>query len=104
MLMKRKEFVDALQEKTELVTGHRWNKEDCDALITIFTETVMDCLCEGKSPNIMGFGHFEVIDRLPHKTRHPVTKELIENPPTKTPVFRVGEEMRRRVKGVKKDG
>lgn len=96
-LMTRKEFIDALQSNTEEVTGVRWCKEDCDALIDIFTMTVERCLVEGKSPNIVGFGRFEVREYRATRRLHPTTGEFVELPARKSPTFRAGAVLKRRV-------
>ena len=98
MVLNRKEFIAALQSNTEEITGVRWCKEDCDALIDIFTTTVTRCLVKGEYPNIMGFGKFEVKDCCESSRPHPVTGEIMVHPAHKAPVFRPGETLKRAIK------
>lgn len=98
MVLTRKEFIDALQSNTEEITGVRWCKEDCDALIEIFTTTVTRCLAKGEYPSIIGFGRFEVKNCCESSRPHPVTGEMIVRPAYKAPVFRPGATLKRAVK------
>lgn len=102
-LMTRKEFIDALQSNTEEITGVRWCKEDCNALIDIFTVTVERCLVEGKSPNIVGFGRFEVKERQATRRLHPITGEFVELPAHRSPVFKPGAILKKSVNKESKD-
>ena len=100
MRMTRREFVDELQKRTEEVTGYRWSKADCDNMITIFSQTVMESLAENRTVQIKGFGEFTYRLRPAINCKHPATKEDIHIPACPLPFFKASEQFKRMVKEV----
>ena len=74
--------------KTELITAMAetsgLSKKDCDAALAAFIATIETAL---KS----GFGSFEVKERAARTGRNPRTKEIVEIPASKAPVFKAGQ-------------
>ena len=101
MKMTRKELIYALQEHSEKITGYRWCKSDCDYMIDIFTQTVTDCMAEGKEPTINGFGYFTFRAQPERVYKHPVTKVDCIVPAHTTPYFQAGSYLKKAVEGVK---
>lgn len=98
MEMLRDELIEALQDTSEEVAGYRWNKEDCNDLLNIFTTTITKCLIAGREPIIYGFGKFKVATRAKHRIANPNTGEHMMTRELKVPMFQAGETLKREIK------
>lgn len=82
--MKKTELIAAVAEKAGL------QKKDADKAISAITSVIMDAVAAGDKVQIVGFGTFEVRTRCARKGRNPRTKEPIDIPASKLPVFKAG--------------
>ena len=78
--------------KTELTTAMAeasgLTKKDCDTALNAFVDTLQTALKSGDKVQLLGFGTFEVKERAARIGRNPKTKEAIEIPASKAPVFK----------------
>ena len=82
--MKKTELIAAVAEKAGL------QKKDADKAISAITSVIMEAVAAGDRVQIIGFGTFEVRTRCARKGRNPRTKEPIDIPASKLPVFKAG--------------
>ncbi len=83
--MNKNELINAVAERANLT------KKDSEAAVSAMLEAISDALCEGDKVQLVGFGSFEVKKREARVGRNPKTKEPIEIPATKVPVFKAGK-------------
>lgn len=83
--MNKGELIAAMTEKSGLT------KKDCEAALDAFTAVVEDALKGGEKVQLVGFGSFEVKERAARTGRNPRTKEPVEIPASKAPVFKAGK-------------
>ena len=84
--------------KTELVTLAAQNagmaRKDAERVINAAIDAVTAALANGDKVQLSGFGSFEVKDREARMGRNPHTKEAVEIPATKVPVFKASKALR----------
>ena len=83
--MNKTELIAAMAETSGL------SKKDCDAALAAFITTVETALKSGEKVQLIGFGSFEVKERAARTGRNPRTKETVEIPASKVPVFKAGQ-------------
>ena len=83
--MNKNELIAAVAERANLT------KKDSEIAVSAVIEAITDALCEGDKVQLVGFGSFEVKKREARVGRNPKTKESIEIPATKVPVFKAGK-------------
>lgn len=83
--MNKNELIAAVAERANLT------KKDSEAAVSAMLEVITDALCDGDKVQLVGFGSFEVKKREARVGRNPKTKEPIEIPATKVPVFKAGK-------------
>ena len=83
--MNKTELIAAMAETSGL------SKKDCDAALAAFITTVETALKSGEKVQLIGFGSFEVKERAARTGRNPRTKETVEIPASKAPVFKAGQ-------------
>ena len=83
--MNKNELINAVAERANLT------KKDSELAVSAMIEAITDALCEGDKVQLVGFGSFEVKKREARVGRNPKTKEAIEIPATKVPVFKAGK-------------
>ena len=86
--MNKMELVAAMAGKSGLP------KKDCEAALGALTEVVTDALKAEDKVQLVGFGSFEVKKRAARAGRNPRTKELVEIPAAKLPVFKPGKALK----------
>ena len=69
-------------------------KKDITAAYDALLGAVEGALVAGESVQLSGFGSFEVKDREARIGRNPHTKEAVEIPATKVPVFKASKALR----------
>lgn len=69
-------------------------KKDAEVALNAFKSAVMDALENGEKVQLVGFGTFEVRERAAREGRNPRTKETIQIPASKVPVFKAGKEFK----------
>lgn len=83
--MNKREWIDHVWQKTQI------QKKDCAAALDAALEVVAEALEAGDSVRLIGFGTFEVRERKARTGRNPKTKEPVEIPASRTPVFKAGK-------------
>ena len=83
--MNKAELVMAIAEKTQMT------KKDSEAALVAALDAITAALADGERVQLVGFGSFEVKKREARVGRNPKTKEAIEIPATKVPVFKAGK-------------
>ena len=86
--MNKTELVAAVAEKVGLT------KKDAERVINATVETVTETLVKGEKVQLSGFGNFEVKAREARVGRNPRTKETIQIPATKLPVFKASKALK----------
>jgi DNA-binding protein HU-beta len=89
--MNKAELINAVAEKTG------FTKKDSDAVITSVFDVIADSLAGGGKVQLVGFGSFEVKQREARVGRNPKTKEQINIPASKSPVFKPGKALKESV-------
>jgi len=86
--MNKAELINAAAEKTGL------SKKDTEAAVSAAIEVITEALAQNEKVQLVGFGSFEVKSRAARIGRNPRTKEQIEIPASKTPVFKAGKALK----------
>ena len=86
--MNKAELISAVAEKAGL------SKKDTETVINATLDTIAASLQEGDKVQLVGFGSFEVKKRAERIGRNPKTKESIEIPASKVPVFKAGKALK----------
>ncbi len=86
--MNKSELIAKMAEKSGLT------KKDNEAVLKAFIESVEETLESGEKVQLVGFGTFETRERAARVGRNPRTKEEIQIPASKVPVFKVGKEFK----------
>lgn len=89
--MNKTELINQVAERAGL------SKKDAEKALNAMLDTVSDALAEGDKVQLVGFGSFEIKARDARMGRNPKTKEPIEIPATKAPVFKAGKALKDRV-------
>ena len=83
--MNKTELIAAVAEKSGL------SKKDSEAAVVATIAAITDALKADDKVQIVGFGSFEVKERAARTGRNPRTKEIVEIPASKAPVFKAGQ-------------
>ena len=83
--MNKTELVAAMAEASGL------SKKNCETALDAFTEVVEKVLREDGKVKLVGFGSFEVKTRAGRTGCNPKTREAVEIPASKVPVFKAGK-------------
>ncbi len=86
--MNKAELIAAIAEKCGM---SKTNTEKC---VNAVTESITEALQKGEKVQLMGFGTFEVKQRAARKGHNPMTKEEIDIPASKAPVFKAGKQLK----------
>ena len=86
--MNKNELIAAVAEKAGL------SKKDAEAAITATVEAITEALTQEEKVQLVGFGSFEVKTRAERVGRNPKTKESIQIPASKAPVFKAGKALK----------
>jgi DNA-binding protein HU-beta len=89
--MNKAELTSAVAEKTGLT------KKSSDEAITAVFDIISDALKSEDKVQLVGFGSFEVKRREARVGRNPKTKEQINIPASKSPVFKAGKALKEAV-------
>jgi DNA-binding protein HU-beta len=91
---KRKIYMN----KTDLIASVAQNagltKKDAERVLNAAIDAMTAALANGEKVQISGFGAFEVKEREARIGRNPHTKESIEIPATKVPVFKASKALK----------
>lgn len=69
-------------------------KKDAERVLNAAIDTIAASLAKGERVQLSGFGIFEAKDREARVGRNPRTKETIEIPATRTPVFKASKALK----------
>ena len=86
--MNKTELIAAVSQSAGLT------KKDTERVINAAIDAITASLQAGDKVQISGFGVFEVKDREARVGRNPHTKESIEIPATKVPVFKASKALK----------
>ncbi len=86
--MNKADIVTAVAEKAGI------SKKDAEKAVGAVLETISEALIAGDKVQLVGFGGFEVKERAARLGRNPRTKESIEIPASRTPVFKPGKSLK----------
>ena len=86
--MNKAELVAAVAEKTAL------SKKDREKAVNAAFEAITAALVGGDKVQLVGFGAFEVKERNARVGRNPKTKEEIQIPASRVPVFKAGKALK----------
>ncbi|MGL4741887.1 MAG: HU family DNA-binding protein [Sarcina sp.] len=89
--MNKAELIASMADKSKLT------KKDAELALKSFIESVQEALESGDKVQLVGFGTFETRERAAREGRNPRTKEVINIPASKAPVFKAGKEFKERV-------
>lgn len=73
------------------------SKKDAEKALNATLDAVAAALAAGEKVQLVGFGSFEVKTREARVGRNPRTKETIEIPAAKLPVFKAGKALKDKV-------
>lgn len=84
--------------KTELIAITAENtgltKKDTERVLNAALDAITAAMASGNKVQLSGFGSFDIKDREPRIGRNPHTKESIEIPATRVPVFKPSKALR----------
>jgi len=83
--MNKTELVAAVAEKAGMT------KKDAERVVNATIDTIVQNLANGEKVQISGFGNFEIKAREARVGRNPRTKEAIQIPATRLPVFKASK-------------
>ena len=86
--MNKTELIAAVAEKTGMT------KKDAERVINATVDTITEALVKGEKVSMSGFGIFEVKAREARVGRNPRTKETIQIPATRLPVFKASKALK----------
>ena len=89
--MNKTELIAEIAKKSGL------SKKDAEKALNATLDTVTETLAAGEKVQLGGFGGFEVKNREARMGRNPKTKETIEIPASKLPVFKAGKALKDKV-------
>ena len=86
--MNKVELIAQIAEKSGL------SKKDAEKALAAVIDTITEAVSNGDKVQLVGFGSFEVKQREARVGRNPKTKEAIEIPATRVPVFKAGRALK----------
>ena len=86
--MNKSELIAVVAEKSGI------QKKDAERLVSATFETIAAELIKGEKVQISGFGVFESKSREARVGRNPRTREAIQIPASKTPVFKPSKNLK----------
>ena len=89
--MNKNELVASMAEKSGL------SRKNCDAALDAFVSVIGEALKGGDKVHLVGFGTFEMRERAARTGRNPRTKEPVDIPASKQPIFRPGKALKETV-------
>ena len=86
--MNKVELIAQIAEKSGL------SKKDAEKALAAVIDTITEAVSNGDKVQLVGFGSFEVKQREARVGRNPKTKEAIDIPATRVPVFKAGRALK----------
>jgi DNA-binding protein HU-beta len=91
--MNKTELVAVVAEKSGMT------KKDTERVVNAALDTIVQKLMKGEKVQLSGFGNFEVKEREARVGRNPRTKESIEIPASRQPVFKASKVLKDTISG-----
>ena len=89
--MNKTELIAQIAEKAGL------SKKDAEKALNATVDVITEALAQGDKVQLVGFGGFETKKREARMGRNPKTKETIEIPASRVPVFKAGKALKDKV-------
>ncbi|MDP4109071.1 MAG: HU family DNA-binding protein [Bacillota bacterium] len=86
--MNKTELIAKIAEKSGL------SKKDSEKALNATFESITGALKEADKVQLIGFGSFEVKSRAARIGRNPKTKQTMQIPASKSPVFKAGKALK----------
>ena len=86
--MNKNELITKIAAETGL------SKKDSEKALSATLNAITDALKAGDKVQLVGFGVFDVKERAARMGRNPKTKEAIEIPASKAPLFKAGKALK----------
>ena len=86
--MNKVELIAQIAEKSGL------SKKDAEKALAATVDAITEAVSNGDKVQLVGFGSFEVKQREALVGRNPKTKEAIEIPAARVPVFKAGRALK----------
>jgi len=86
--MNKTELIAKIAEKSGL------SKKDSEKALNATFDSITSALSDGDKVQLIGFGSFEVKSRAARIGRNPKTKETMQIPASKSPVFKAGKALK----------
>lgn len=90
-MLTKTDLVAQVAEKVTL------KKKDVEKAVNAVFASIQEALAKGEKAQFIGFGTFEVKQRMARKGRNPQTGKVINIPATKVPVFKPGKALKENV-------
>ena len=87
-MMNKVELIAQIAEKSGL------SKKDAEKALAATVDAITEAVSNGDKVQLVGFGSFEVKQREARVGRNPKTKEAIEIPAARVPVFKAGRALK----------
>ena len=89
--MNKNELIAAAAESTGMT------KKDTERVVSTLFDTIAAQLRDGEKVQITGFGNFEIKEREARVGRNPRTKEAVQIPACKSPVFKASKTLKDKI-------
>ena len=89
--MTKADLITVVAQKTNL------SKKDSDKAVAAVLDAITETLAAGEKVSLVGFGTFEVKERVAREGINPRTKEKIIIPASKLPSFKAGKALKEEV-------
>ena len=86
--MNKTELIAEVSKKTGM------SKKDAERAVNAAVDAITEALVSGDKVQLVGFGSFETKQREARMGRNPKTKEPIDIPASKVPVFKAGKALK----------
>ncbi len=86
--MNKTELIATVAEVAEL------SKKDAEKAVNATFDAITAALEAGEKVSLVGFGAFDVKERAARMGRNPRTKEEVEIPATRVPLFKAGKALK----------
>ena len=86
--MNKTELINAVAETSGLT------KKDSETALNAILDAIQNAMKNRDKVQLVGFGSFEVKSRAARTGRNPRTKEVVEIPASKVPVFKAGKALK----------
>ena len=90
--MNKSQLIDALAQETGL------SRTNAEFVVNETFKAMTEALARGEGVEIRGFGSFSIREYDSYEGRNPKTGEKIKVKPKKLPFFKMGKELKERVK------